>query len=550
MSTNPFEDEYLKLMQKIIKEGSVKYNERTGKNCYFYQGDMCQYDLSTGKFPALTTKKLFMRQMIAELLGFIRAYDNAKDFRDLGCNFWNANANESEHWLGNPNRKGEDDLGRIYGVQARNKQTFFAVKPKIFKKPESQTIPLPEFEDVSPNFNSNLSGFVGKEIHSNKSGKFLIIDEKRTPSSHFLFTIKFEDTGFVKKNVQKSAIVNGNVRDPYKPSICGVAAYGQPEDKELAKILKKSWRDMIYRCYSEKRKMNSFWYYDKEIFVDDRWLLFENFVRDFKNIDRWELKLEHPDEYSLDKDLYCSNKYSVETCVWASKKEQNINTTQAKKFKATSPEGVEYFECGLSNFCEKHNLNRRSAEMALKNNVDLNGWKFEQYNSENEEYRIRIDDQLAHAIAKIKHNPSDRRIIVDHWNPNELHLMALPPCHLTYTFGIRDGHLDMCMYQRSCDVPLGVPMNIASYALLLQIVAQITGLKPGVFTHFLWNIHIYEDQMELSKEQVQREPYEAPTLWINPEISSLHDLETWVTPNDFKLENYQHHPKINFPFSA
>lgn len=543
-----WEMQYLNLIQEIVDNGTVQYNERTGKKCYFYHGDMMKFDLSSGYFPLLTTKKMAVKAMIGELIGFIRATDNAKDFRDLKCNFWNANANESVHWLENPNRKGEDDLGRIYGVQARNRQSFFEVEPNIRKKPDTQKIPLPTFEEVEVDLSSNESGLVGLTYSSVRSGDFLVIDETRTETSHFKFTVKFLSTGYVKRNIQKIQILKGNVKDPYFPSVCGIAALGIPEDKELAKFLKRTWRDIIYRCYSKKRRMNSPWYYDKNVFVDDRWLLFENFVKDFKKIDRWELKLEFPEKYSLDKDFYASNYYSLKTCVWALKQEQNINSDQGKQFKAISPNGEKYIEAGLGNFCNKHNLCRRSAEMALRSGAKLKGWSFSQVKSKNI-YRIRIDDQLAHVVSKIKHNPTDRRMIVDHWNPNELHLMALPPCHMSYTFGIRDGHLDLCMYQRSCDVPLGIPMNIASYALLNLLVARITGLKPGIFTHFMWNIHIYEDQYDQVFEQLKRKPFMPPKIEIDENIKSLEDLETWVTPDNFKLVGYEHHPAIKYEFS-
>jgi len=286
---NNFETQYIDLIKNIQSNGSYRENERTGKGCYFYHGDMMKFDLSSGEFPLLTTKKMAVKAMIGELIGFIRGVDNAKDFRDLKCNFWNANANESVDWLKNPNRKGEDDLGRIYGVQARD-------------------------------WKSGLGG------------------------------------------------------------------------------------DSV--------------------------------------------------------------------------------------------------------------------------------------------------DQLKNCIDKLSSGVDDRRLIVSHWNPGEVHLQALPPCHMFYQFGIRDGKLDMCMYQRSCDVPLGIPMNIASYALLLKIVAQITGLEAGEFTHMMWNIHIYADQMELAKEQVERVPFDPPTLWINPNIRSLEDLETWVSVNDFDFIDYISHPKIDYPFSA
>lgn len=305
---NPFDIEYHNLCQNLLNQGFWKLNERTGKNCLTMLGGMAKYDLSTGKFPVLTTKKVYVKQMIGELLGFIRGVDSAKGFRDLGCNFWNANANESKHWVANPNRKGWDDLGRVYGVQARDWRAY------------TKLLSLPEHPSVAP-------------------------------TAFDLFT-------------------------------------------QTASV-----------------------------------------------------------------------------------------------------------------------------------------------------------DQLANVISKLANGVDDRRLIVSHWNPAELDQMALPPCHMFYQFGIRDGYLDLCMFQRSCDIPLGVPMNVASYALKLMLVAQITGLKPGIFTHFMWNIHIYEDQLEGIKEQLTREPFEAPSMLIDPNIKSLQDLETWVTADHFKLQNYNHHPAIAFPFA-
>jgi thymidylate synthase len=287
MIENNFEEQYLRILRNAVDSTSVRHNERTGKRCHFYHGDMMKFDLSDGAFPVLTTKKMAVKAMVGELLGFIRGVDNAKDFRDLKCNFWNANANETVDWLENPNRKGEDDLGRIYGVQARD---------------------------------------------------------------------------------------------------------------------------------------------------------------------------------------------------W------------------TAPDGTKV-------------------------------------------------DQLRTVIDKIQNRVDDRRLIVTHWNPGEVPLQALPPCHMTYQFGIDGDVLDLCMYQRSCDVPLGIPMNIASYALLLRLVAQITGMGAGVFTHMMWNVHVYEDQLEGCYTQLARKPFDPPKIWINPEIKTLEDLETWVTPDDFKLIDYKYHDAIKYPFS-
>lgn len=297
-----FDNEYFKLCKTVIENGKWQKNERTGKACLTYIGASMKFDMeNTDCFPLLTTKKVAYKPLIAELLGFIRGYDNAEDFRKLGCNIWNANANEAKDWLENSNRKGVDDLGRIYGVQARE------------------------------------------------------------------------------------------------------------------------WR-------------------------------------------------------ALPKNRY--NFYTV---------------------------------------------------------------------TKNREYDNI--DQLSTVVDKIINRVDDRRLIVSHWNPGELEQMALPPCHLLYQFSIVDETLHLCLYQRSADVPLGVPFNIASYALLLKLISKISGLKCGSFTHFISNAHIYEDQLDLLFEQLERKPKRSPSIEL-PDINSLEDLETWVIPDNFKVINYDPDPVIKFPFSA
>ena len=113
-----------------------------------------------------------------------------------------------------------------------------------------------------------------------------------------------------------------------------------------------------------------------------------------------------------------------------------------------------------------------------------------------------------------------------------------------------DDVLDLTLYQRSNDVPLGVPMNITSGALLLMLIAQITRHQVGKFTHMMGDVHIYEDQLDLLRSQIEREPFAPPQMVINQDIISLYDIETWVTTDDFTLVNYKHHPAIQFPFSA
>ncbi len=149
-------------------------------------------------------------------------------------------------------------------------------------------------------------------------------------------------------------------------------------------------------------------------------------------------------------------------------------------------------------------------------------------------------DQIAAVVEAIKRDPNSRRHIVSAWNVGEIPKMALPPCHCLFQFYVGDGRLSCQLYQRSADVFLGVPFNIASYALLTQMVAQVTGLKPGAFVHTFGDVHLYLNHLEQADEQLSRSPRALPRLEINPEITSLFDFAY----EDFKLVGYDPHPAI------
>ncbi|HYK78608.1 MAG TPA: thymidylate synthase [Micropepsaceae bacterium] len=155
-------------------------------------------------------------------------------------------------------------------------------------------------------------------------------------------------------------------------------------------------------------------------------------------------------------------------------------------------------------------------------------------------------DQIAQVVADIKRNPDSRRLIVTAWNPADIAKMALPPCHCLFQFYVANGRLSCQLYQRSADIFLGVPFNIASYALLTMMVAQVTGLKPGEFIHTFGDAHLYLNHLDQAREQLTRRPYPLPVMALNPDVTDIFGFHF----EDFILENYQAHPHIKAPVAV
>ncbi|MGQ0742704.1 MAG: thymidylate synthase [Alphaproteobacteria bacterium] len=149
-------------------------------------------------------------------------------------------------------------------------------------------------------------------------------------------------------------------------------------------------------------------------------------------------------------------------------------------------------------------------------------------------------DQIGWVVNEIKRNPDSRRLIVSAWNPAEIEKMALPPCHCLFQFYVAKGKLSCQLYQRSADIFLGVPFNIASYALLTQMMAQVSGLKAGEFIHTFGDAHLYLNHLEQAREQLSRQPYPLPTMKLNPNVKDIFGFRF----EDFTLDNYQAHPHI------
>lgn len=291
--------QYLRLCSKILEDGTQQMN-RTGIPSIFIPGAMMEFDLAEG-FPAVTTKKFFFNQMKGELCGFLEGATSAARFRELGCTFWDQNANENAAWLANPNRKGEDDLGHIYG-------------------------------DMWRNWSKHPGGFIAQ------------------------------------------------------------------------------LKNLFYKvCHSPK-------------------------------------------------------------------------------------------------------------------------------------YKAPFVDQLQNIINKIRTDPTDRRMIMSAWRPDMFDQMALPPCHVLYQFiaNVQTKELHLCMYQRSCDMFLGVPHNIASASLLLSIVAKITGYTPRKFTHFLADAHIYVNHIDQVLLQMTRDPMTLCKLVLSDSLTDINNVQ----PDMIKFEDYYSHEAI------
>jgi thymidylate synthase len=158
----------------------------------------------------------------------------------------------------------------------------------------------------------------------------------------------------------------------------------------------------------------------------------------------------------------------------------------------------------------------------------------------------RSVDQIANVIAQIRKNPDSRRLIVSAWNPGEVDAMALPPCHALFQFYVSDGRLSCQLYQRSADLFLGVPFNIASYALLTMMIAQVCDLQPAEFIHTFGDLHLYANHLEQAREQLAREPRPLPTMRLNPAVREIGDFRY----EDFTLEGYDPHPAIKAPIAV
>ncbi|MGJ8694251.1 MAG: thymidylate synthase [Thalassotalea sp.] len=272
----------------------------------------------------------------------------------------------------------------------------------------------------------------------------------------------------------------------------------------------------------------------------------------------------------VDEGVWIENKRTGKRCLTVINAELNYNvgnnefpmiTTRKSFFKSAIAEMLGYIR-GYDNAADFRALGTKTWDANANDNQD---WLNNEHRKGDDDmgrvYGVQgrswakpdggFVDQFKKLVDNLKNGIDDRGEILSFYNPGEFHMGCLRPCMHTHTFSLLGDTLHLTSYQRSCDVPLGLNFNQVQVFALLAIVAQITGHKAGMAYHKIVNAHIYEDQLALMQNvQLKRQPFPSPTLHINPKIKSLEDLETWVTMDDFSVEDYQHHEAIKYPFSV
>lgn len=513
--------QYQDLLQEILNNGREKESGRANmpNTIGLSRGTILMENVEEN-FPLLTTKKMFWKGIVHELLWFLRGSTNIAYLVYNNVNIWNGDAYrffQERLWL-LPNIEKitmEEFLKRVKNEQIEEKFHY-------------------KYGDLGPVYGHNWRNYNGK--------------------------VDYYHIGKKPKN----ELNNSN--------IFGVGIINSWKGMKKRPLF-NTWYNMISRCYNYSDP-NFSAYGGRGVYVSDEWLDFNTFETEVKTIPNYIDKQNNPRKYQLDKDLLGGKCYSKENCVWLNAESNSRLTTKnfeytisngEKEITTTNIEGTAK-ELGI----EPTNLNRVCN--GVRNNAG--GWFLVNKN----DFRVG-EDQIANIIKQLKENPYSRYHILDGWNPIQRKISALAPCHLLYQFIVRPMtieerqhilhysgdypnniyndtlesldaldipkyHLDLNMYQRSCDTFLGVPFNLASMSLLLMIMAKSVGMIAGDAFWIGGDTHLYVDHLDVVKEQISREPMKLPKMKINKVLNSLEDILE-LTIDDFELLDYQSHDKLS-----
>lgn len=538
-------DAYHDILKQVLAEGCISGN-RTDTNAIRTTGAMFKHNMRDG-FPLITTKKINPKTVFAELEFFIKGLTDKQWLKDRNCNIWNDWCNPQKVAYGHDEdtkakMAEENDLGEVYGYvwnQWDIDEEIVQIEPSVFTG---------STEPSYKQFEINKPGdtiFKDTVFDSINYGKYIVLEESNRVNGKTFYTIQFLLTGYIKYNVRSDVVQKGNVKDLYYPNVFDVGYIGNVDTtKGLNKKLYKTWSHMLNRCYNTKCKEYPL-YGGSGIKVDNRWHSFENFVNDVIFLPGWVAKQRDWDMYQLDKDYFGANVYSVDTCVWLSMP-HNILYRTSKPFRVTAPDGKSFIYISISKCALDYNLNSSNILMVLNDKrVHHKKFTFEYINTDKLwRYKLPIN-QLHNAIKTLKSNPNDRRNIVLAWNPAIMHKQALPPCHFGFQLTSDGEYVDLTWFQRSVDTFLGLPFNIASYGMLLELIAKNVGMKARYLVGQLVDVHIYENHLEQVNEQLSRTDRPLPTLVLPDDLN----IFEWQY-DQYELVGYDPHPFIKAPIAV
>lgn len=519
--------EYKDLLHHVLEYGHDR-EDRTGVGTRSVFGAQIRVSSIFRGFPLLTTKKVHFKSIVHELIWFLSGDTNVKYLQDNGVKIWDAWSTKEE--CAKFGRE-EGDLGQVYPKQWNSFGSWDVTR--VVRVPKR----VPSKRSMTP----------VREGAGKPKGPFEVLetDVRRGTSRYPYDRIRFLDTGY-EYEVRRSQIDEGTVRDPYAATVAGVGYLGEYKKHPLHRHLHAVWTSMLERCYSPKCKEYKY-YGAKGVTVATRWHCYAAFLDDVTRLPGWYEKSQNPAGYELDKDHLGGDIYSPETCIWAPSF-VNKSYMRSTAFEAVSPDGAVYRHISPKIFAELHGLNVNCVSKAVRGEQKHHrGWTFRRVDDPDLRFVAPVN-QIDRVIESIKTNPYSRRHIVTGWNPLEADQVALPPCHTLFQFYVReDKYLDCHLYQRSGDIFLGVPFNIASYALLTSMIAALTGLEAGDLICSYGDLHLYSNHFDQAREQLSRRPRALPTLKLNTEgVEHITDF----TYDHIKIENYNPHPAIKAPVAV